>query len=124
MRLLADLHISPQIDWVIESFEKGLTKEFETLRIYSLSKSPNNLHLWKKYAAKHTGYCLEFRNAGEFKDAKEVRYRDHFEVDVTGPAQLLGAFYYYKTLDWRKEEELRIAGVALATERLPSIRLC
>src|SRR5207245_4594873 len=62
-------------DFVIESFEKGLTREFETQRIYSLSKRPNNLHLWKKYAAKQTGYCLEFRNADVFKEVKEVRYR-------------------------------------------------
>lgn len=97
-------------DFVIDSFEKGLTREFKTQRIYSLSKRPNNLHLWKKYACGHRGYCLEFRNTEVFKDVKEMRYKDHFEADVTGPAQLLGAFYYYKTTQWRREEELRIIG--------------
>jgi hypothetical protein len=97
-------------DFVIDAFETGLTKEFKRQRIYSLSKRPNNLHLWKKYAFGHRGYCLEFRNAEMFKDVKEVRYEDYFEADVAGPAQLLGAFYYYKTTHWRREEELRIVG--------------
>ena len=96
--------------FVIDSFKKGLPEEFVTQRIYSLSKRPNNLHLWKKYAFGHRGYCLEFRNAEVFKDVKEVRYKDYFEADVTGPVQLLGAFYYYKTTRWRREEELRIVG--------------
>ena len=54
-------------DWVIQSFENGLPKHFQNQRIYSVSKRPNNLHLWKKYAAGHTGYCLEFRTDGVFK---------------------------------------------------------
>jgi hypothetical protein len=37
-------------NFVIGSFEDGLTRQFETQRIYSVSKRPNNLHLWKKYA--------------------------------------------------------------------------
>ena len=98
-------------DLVIQSFEDGLPKHFENQRIYSISKRPNNLHLWKKYAAVHTGYCLEFRTDGVFKGhVREVRYRDYYEADITGPSQLVGAFFYYKTTEWRREEELRIIG--------------
>src|ERR1051326_1446946 len=72
-------------DLVIQSFEDGLLKQFENQRIYSVSKRPNNLHLWKKYAAGHRGYCLEFRTDGVFKGhIKEVRYRDYYEADITG----------------------------------------
>jgi hypothetical protein len=98
-------------DLVIQSFEDGLLKQFENQRIYSVSKRPNNLHLWKKYAAGHRGYCLEFRTDGVFKGhIKEVRYRDYYEADITGPSQLVSAFFYYKTTEWRREEELRIIG--------------
>jgi hypothetical protein len=102
-------------DLVIRSFEEGLPKQFENQRIYSVSKQPNNLHLWKKYAAGHTGYCLEFRSNGLFKGhIREVRYRDCYEADITAP-ELVAAFFYYKTTDWRREEERRIPA---ATRRI------
>jgi hypothetical protein len=85
------------IDRVMKSLKEGLTKQFESQRIYSLSKRPDNVYLWKHYAAKHTGYCLEFRHEGVFYPAKEVRYQEYFEADVAGPTQLIGSFYYYKT---------------------------
>jgi len=36
----------------------------EQFRVYSMTKRWNNLSLWAKYAADHTGYCLEFLNEG------------------------------------------------------------
>ena len=49
-----------------------LNAELEGYRIYSLSKRYDNLNLWAKYAADHSGYCLEFANEGPlFEHAKE-----------------------------------------------------
>src|SRR2546422_5217250 len=86
-------------DFVMKEFEEGLPKQFENQRIYSLTKRPNNRHLWKKYALGHSGYCLEFRNDDLFKNqVKEVRYHDTYEADITGPSELIGAFSF--TRQW------------------------
>jgi hypothetical protein len=99
-------------DFMIKEFEERLPKEFESKRIYSASKRPDNLHLWKKYADSHRGYCLEFRSDGLFKGhIREVRYSDYYEADITTQTgRSLSAFFYYKTTGWRREEELRIVG--------------
>ena len=96
------------IEWFVRMMEKGLHAELSTQRIYSLAKRPNNLHLWKQYAENHTGYCLEFRNAGPFSAARAVRYRSVVQIDVTDPTQINPSFYFYKNPRWRNEEELRI----------------
>lgn len=75
-------------------------------RIYSLSKRSDNLHLWAAYAAQHTGYCLEFRNAG-FGPIYEVRYED-IALDITNNVQLQPYFLFYKTKKWQREEEVRM----------------
>jgi hypothetical protein len=36
----------------------------EQFRVYSLSRRFDNLSLWPKYAADHSGHCLEFANEG------------------------------------------------------------
>ena len=96
------------IAWLVQEMAQYLHAELATQRIYSLAKRPNNLHLWKKYAKNHTGYCLEFRNAGPFSAARAVRYRRVVQIDVTDPSQINPSFYFYKKPRWRKEEELRI----------------
>ena len=75
----------------------NLYKGLEGFRIYSLSKRFDNLHLWDKYAAHHSGYCLEFANEGLlFANAKEVSYRDRIEVGITDPGFRNGDFFFYK----------------------------
>jgi hypothetical protein len=74
-------------------------------RIYSLSKRPDNLHLWAEYAAQHTGYCLEFRSAG-FGPIWGVRYED-IALDITADS-LQPYFLFYKTKKWQREEEVRM----------------
>lgn len=56
-----------------------LNSELEGYRIYSMSKHPDNLALWAKYAGNHCGYCLEFRN--------EVRYVHAPRKSSTGMPQ-------------------------------------
>ena len=98
------------IEWLVQEMEQYLHAELATQRIFSLAKRSDNLHLWKKYAKNHTGYCLEFRNAGLFSEARAVRYRRFVQIDVTDPSQINTSFYFYKKPGWRKEEELRIVG--------------
>ena len=96
------------IELVVGRMEQDLHAELSTQRIYSLAKRPNNLHLWKNYAKHHTGYCLEFRNAGPFSAARAVRYRSVVQINVTDPGEINPYFYFYKKPRWSKEEELRI----------------
>ncbi|HUU30147.1 MAG TPA: DUF2971 domain-containing protein [archaeon] len=85
-----------------------LNAEFETVRIYSMSKRYNNMSLWTKYAADHKGYCLEFSNAGLFSAAREVTYRETADIDVTDPKQINEYFLFHKTNYWSTEEEVRL----------------
>jgi hypothetical protein len=85
-----------------------MREEFESFRVYSLSKRFNNLLLWENYAADHTGYCLEFANKGVFIRANNVTYDDAPEFDISNDDQRSGWFLFYKRVDYRSEEEVRI----------------
>jgi hypothetical protein len=94
-------------DLLLRTMKDSLYPHLERWRIYSLSKRRDNLHLWKKYAGGHTGYCLEFRNEEPLGLAFKVRYND-IALDITDPAQLRPYFLFYKTKSWLVEEEVRI----------------
>jgi hypothetical protein len=83
-------------------------KEFEDFRVYSLTKRFNNLSLWENYADSHSGYCLEFANDGVFRLANEVNYEDAPEFDLLDDDQRSGWFLFYKRVDYRSEEEVRM----------------
>ena len=76
-----------------------LHTELETIRIYSMSKRPDNMSLWAKYANVHKGYCLEFSNSGFFATAREVSYGDVVDFDPTDIEQSKANFLFQKTLD-------------------------
>jgi hypothetical protein len=86
---------------------QGLYAHLDEYRIYSLSKRSDNLSLWAKYAASHSGYCLEFTNEGPFASACEVTYGENFVMDITDPEQR-GPYFFCKHQDWSNEEEVRI----------------
>jgi hypothetical protein len=88
---------------------KMLNEHCERYRIYSLSKRWNNLNLWAKYAADHTGYCLEFVNTGDFfAHALDVIYGDALPMDVNNPESRKSYFFYCKRKEWSNEEEVRV----------------
>ena len=91
----------------IRMMKQLLDSLFSTIRIYSLSKRPDNYNLWKNYAGNHTGYCLEFRNKNLPGPIWEVRYANT-TLDITEPEQANGNFLYYKTPHWSEEEEVRM----------------
>jgi len=93
---------------LLKEMSRALHAEFETLRIYSMSKRPDNMALWAKYADDHKGYCLEFSNSGLFAAAREVSYGDIVDFDPTDPQQINTYFLFQKTLDWQTEEEVRL----------------
>ena len=45
------------------------------LKVFSMTRHWDNLALWAKYAANHSGYCLEFANREFFSVARAVEYR-------------------------------------------------
>jgi hypothetical protein len=88
---------------------QSLNKELEGYRVYSLSKRYDNLSLWAKYAAGHSGYCLEFANEGDlFEFAREVMYRDSALMDVANPEHRSGWWFFCKRQEWSNEEEVRV----------------
>lgn len=95
---------------LLDEMERSLHPHLETFHIYSLSKRPNNEHLWKRYAVGHTGYCLEFRTEGIFEQVFAVRYADNVALDITDDKQAEPFFLFYKTKSWSKEEEIRAIG--------------
>ncbi len=88
---------------------KLLNSQMETIRVYSLSKRFDNLSLWAKYAANHTGYCLEFANEGPlFGNSIEVIYGDCDAFHLLDPQQRTPRFLIYKRPEWSNEEEARL----------------
>ena len=88
---------------------ESLNAELNDYRIYSLSKRYDNLSLWAKYAADHSGYCLEFTNEGPlFECAKDVIYEDSLQVDITNREHTNGFWFFCKRPEWSNEEEVRL----------------
>ncbi len=95
-------------DVLLKEMSKALHEEFKTVRIYSMTKRPDNMALWAKYADNHKGYCLEFSNSGLFSAAREVDYINTNDFDPTDPDQRNSYFLFEKTPDWLTEEEVRL----------------
>jgi hypothetical protein len=94
---------------LIGEFSHVLNDQLKGYRVYSMSKRYDNFGSWAKYAADHTGYCLEFVNEGPlFEHALEVIYGDSIQMDVTNPDHRRGYWFYCKRQDWSNEEEVRL----------------
>jgi hypothetical protein len=86
---------------------KSLYEELKDSRIYSLSKRYDNMGMWAKYAANHSGYCLEFSNEGSFATACDVAYGEYL-LDLSDVEQRAKPFFFFcKSEDWSNEEEVR-----------------
>jgi hypothetical protein len=86
-----------------------LNRHLDGYRVYSMSMRHDNLNLWAKYAADHSGYCLEFANQGPlFMHAMEVTYGDSLQMDVTNKEHRSGYWFFSKRPEWSNEEEVRL----------------
>lgn len=91
--------------------EKRFHVEIEGNRIFSMSPRPDIEDLWHRYGDAHRGYCLEFENAGLFKNGFLVNYGDEFVFDVTSPNAATAHHFYRKTItpnDWSVQQEVRV----------------
>ena len=105
VRELREFAATQAPDKLTKMTEESFHQEMEKARIYCLTTRSDNEHLWHDYARNHTGYCLEFRNAGVFAFAHHVRYVDHVELDPLDPQPV---FLWQKTLKYQREEEVRV----------------
>jgi hypothetical protein len=88
---------------------KSLNAELDDWRVYSLSKRYDKLNLWAKYPGTHSGYCMEFANAGPFFSlAKEVSYGNSIEMGIANSEHLNGYWFFCKGEEWSNEEEIRV----------------
>lgn len=77
--------------------------------VFSLTKRPDNMALWAKYADDHKGYCLEFSNLSRFSYVHEVIYSEKKPLSLSleeDPSQ--AEFLFTKSPEWSNEEEARI----------------
>lgn len=77
--------------------------------VFSLTKRPDNMALWAKYADNHKGYCLEFSNLSRFSYVYEVIYSEKIPLSLSleeSPSQ--AEFLFTKSPEWSNEEEARI----------------
>ena len=89
-----------------------LNRELDGYRVYSMSKRYDNLSLWDRYAAHHTGYCLEFSNEGPlFEHTKDVIYGESAQMDVTNREHRSGYWFFCKRPEWSNEEEVRLVAI-------------
>jgi hypothetical protein len=97
------------LDWFMRETSKILNAQMEQFRVYSLSKRFNNLSLWAKYAADHTGYCLAFLNEGPlFQNTNEVTYGEYAPFDLNDSKNRSASFLVCKRPEWSNEEEVRL----------------
>ena len=97
------------LEWCMRESSKVLNEQLETIRVYSLTKRFDNLNMWAKYAADHTGYCLEFANEGPlFGNSIEVIYGECDAFHLLDPQQRTPRFLIYKSPDWSNEQEVRL----------------
>jgi len=94
---------------ILRMLSEVLNAELNGYRVYSMSKRWDNLALWAKYAADHSGYCLEFANQGRlFANTKEVTYGDSVQMDVMNRDHRGGWWFFSKREEWSNEEEVRL----------------
>ena len=98
------------LEWFQRELSKILNSQMERFRVYSLSKRFDNLSLWAKYAANHTGYCMEFANEGPLfsEHVMEVIYGEYAPFDVIDSENRSAEFLIYKRPEWSNEEEVRL----------------
>jgi len=109
IRMMICLH---GLDWFMRELSSILNRQMETFRVFSLSKRFNNLSLWAKYAAGHTGYCLEFVNEGPlFQNTIEVIYGEYAPLDLNDSENISASFLVHKRPEWSNEEEVRLIRV-------------
>jgi hypothetical protein len=108
-RIRADIQ-SKGLEWFNRELSRILNRNMEKFRVYSLSKRFDNLSLWAKYAADHTGYCLEFANEGPLfaEHTMEISYDDYAPFDVVNPEKRDARFLVHKRPEWSNEEEIRL----------------
>jgi Protein of unknown function (DUF2971) len=108
-RIRTDIQ-SRGIEWFNRELSEILNRLMEKFRVYSLTKRFDNLSLWAKYAADHTGYCLEFSNEGPLfaEHTMEVHYEDYAPFDVLNLETRDARFLVHKRPEWSNEEEVRL----------------
>ncbi|HEU4487258.1 MAG TPA: DUF2971 domain-containing protein [Povalibacter sp.] len=88
--------------------------------VFSLTKRPNNMAMWAKYADDHKGYCLEFADLSTFANVFEVTYAAKVPLALTlniEPGQ--ADFLFTKSADWSNEEEARILSLSSGIQQFP-----
>jgi hypothetical protein len=98
------------LEWFHRELSQILNRDMAKFRVYSLSKRFDNMSLWAKYAADHTGYCLEFANEGPLfaEHTVEVSYEEYAPFDVVNPENRDARFLVHKRPEWSNEEEVRL----------------
>jgi hypothetical protein len=98
------------MEWFMRELSKIMNEQMEQFRVFSLSKRYDNLSLWAKYAADHTGYCLEFLHEGPLfgEHVLEVIYGEYAPFDLNDSQNRSASFLVHKRLEWSNEEEVRL----------------
>lgn len=98
------------LEWCMRESATLLNAQMETFRVYSLSKRFSNTSMWAKYAADHTGYCLEFANEGPLFGERtfDVIYGEPVPFNLIDSANRDARFLVYKRPEWNNEEEVRL----------------
>ena len=95
---------------LMDEMSKQFNKIMDTrYGVFSLTKRPDNMALWAKYADDHKGYCLEFSDLSQFSYVYEVLYSEKIPLSLSLDIDPLQAnFLYTKSTEWSNEEEARI----------------
>lgn len=98
--------------------------------IACLSEEWNSILMWSHYAADHKGYCIGFdekrlRYSQLFGKMKRVEYSKKYpELNPLNKLQNSSDFkYFFKSLDWQYEKEIRLMNLFLDNKTQESNRI-
>jgi len=109
--------VNTLLDEMSKQFNKIMDARYG---IFSLTKRPDNMALWAKYADDHQGYCLEFSDLSKFSYVHEVIYSDKIPLSLSlkiDPSQ--ADYLHTKSPEWSNEEEARMHSKPPGIQVLP-----
>ena len=107
--LILDVNIRKYgVEQLMPLFRESDAEGIREISVCTLSLSGSIISAFGKITANHSGYCLEFANDGIFRLANEVSYGEAPEFDISDDDQRSSWFLFYKRIDYRGEEEVRM----------------
>jgi len=108
--------VKVETDKLLQAKVQLFVHENSSLGVACFTPELKNILMWSHYAARHTGFCLEFdTNYFPFQDQQKLNkvfystsYPTYPHVDIVRKPLILGSPLFTKSKDWKYENEWRL----------------